>query len=342
LSETSQEGTPDEGSPAQRGADDGFSASDEGSGPISQSDIDALLNGGLDADGSSGGPAEASVPVSGTSEPDEPIAQEAAPGADAVVPEEAFIPQEPDESGDHVSQSDIDALLMEAMASDGDSEGLSSEGADGKVDADIHEHIFSGGIDRLLEEQGGDGSQLEPVILAEETVSADAKAAEPPPSQPWYRKTIWRMTAMAALVMIVSSVGLYGLLRSPEKGAQPTVETFAVPKPDTQTAQANNNGKTDVEMPGFVVLAPDDKSGLTCVTADLFLDFSDSTIAGMVKDNEAFVRNIIYEAISKALVTPDKVKINKINMGLSVRKALATMVPRETIRAVFFNKFEVI
>jgi flagellar basal body-associated protein FliL len=115
-----------------------------------------------------------------------------------------------------------------------------------------------------------------------------------------------------------------------------------VPKPDTQTAQANNNGKTDVEMPGFVVLAPDDKSGLTCVTADLFLDFSDSTIAGMVKDNEAFVRNIIYEAISKALVTPDKVKINKINMGLSVRKALATMVPRETIRAVFFNKFEII
>jgi hypothetical protein len=95
-------------------------------------------------------------------------------------------------------------------------------------------------------------------------------------------------------------------------------------------------------MPGFVVLASGDNSGFTCVTADLFLDFSDTTVAGMVKDNAAFVRNIIYGVISKALVSPDREKLNKISMGISVRKALGTVVPRETIRAVFFEKFKII
>jgi hypothetical protein len=62
----------------------------------------------------------------------------------------------------------------------------------------------------------------------------------------------------------------------------------------------------------------------------------------MVKDNAAFVRNVIYGVIAKALATPDKEKINKISIGLSVREALATVVPKEAIRAVFFDKFKVI
>jgi hypothetical protein len=332
LRESSQDGEPSEASAQEEALGEGFGSFDESSGLISQGDIDALLNDELGASGSAG------VLDPPAPDSDWPASPQDALGADGEDSNEAFVAQEPDESGDHVSQADIDALLMEAMESDGSAE----EDVHGEVDADIHERIFASDLDSLLVEHAGEDSRSEPVILAEETVAVDRKTAEPPLSRSWYRKRHWRITAMAALVMMVISAGLYGLVRSPNKGPQPVVLTFAVPHPHSQKAKTNDYGKTDVAMPGFVVLASDDNSGFTCVTADLFLDFSDTTMAGMVKDNEAFVRNIIYGAISKALVSPDREKLNKISMGLSVREALGTVVPRDTIRAVFFDKFKII
>jgi len=289
----------------QRGADEDTGVSSL----ISQSDIDALLGGGA---------------------------------KEAPEIEDSFVPQERNEDGEVVSQSDIDALLKAAMASE--------EDAGTRDDDDTHEGIVSqSDIDSLLSESLGEKPleekepATEPVILAEDSeIPMDAIPASSAPSRPWYFRKVYQISALAAVVLVISSSVFLMTPRSRLTVPQPVVLTFPIPKPASQAVTAKMQGNTNITMAGFLVLAPSDNSDITCLVADLVLDFSDTTTVRMIKENEGIIRNIIYGVINDALFSRDKSAVDKSNLALAVRAALGNVVSREMIRSVSIEKFEMI
>ncbi|MDX9786424.1 MAG: hypothetical protein RBT11_06600 [Desulfobacterales bacterium] len=331
-------------------------AEDVAGGLISQSDIDALLNADMNAEAAS--VTEAAPGTSTEKDTGGLIAQSeidallSGAGSRAMdvgktvlssASEEIFEPKERNEDGELISQTDIDALLMEALNSEETSDAFEPEA---QRDAVAEKTESEKAINDLAEDRLDEDVAATTVILA-----VDEEANAPAVSIPftvslasfrWYLRKGYQISAMAALVLMLSFSVLFVRFRSPEANPQPVVLTFPMPKPDAKAPALVGGGATNITMPGFVVLASDDNSSVTYVTADLLLDFSDATMAAMIKDHEAFVRNIIYGVIHNALLSSDKGKFNKIKVALSVREALARLVPGETIRVVSFEKFEMI
>jgi hypothetical protein len=78
------------------------------------------------------------------------------------------------------------------------------------------------------------------------------------------------------------------------------------------------------------------------VTADLTLDFSDASIVAVIKENEAFVRDIIYGTIKSELMVRDINDIDEISLELAIRKALGQVVAREAIERISFERFSLV
>jgi hypothetical protein len=279
------------------------------SGLISQSDIDALLGGGAK---------------------EEPKA------------EDTFEPIERNETGDVISQSDIDALLKGAISSDEEPGGRGKEDTRTPVvsQSDI-DSLFGDSLgEKALEETE---REPEPVILADG--AEETEVSEPETSgfsQRWYTRSVFQISAMAALVLIISSSVYFVKSRSGKIAPKAVVLTFPIPKAASQTVTAKMVGNTSVAMPGFLVLAPADNKDMTCLSADVLLDFSDTDTLRRIKENEGVIRNIIYNVMNDALLSSNKNLMEKSNMALAVREALGRVVQREMIRTVTFEKFEII
>jgi hypothetical protein len=309
-------------------------ASSVSDGMVSQSDIDALLGGTQNPPENSG----ASGVVS-QSDIDDLLGGDA---KDAFTGEGTFEPKERNEDGDVVSQADIDALLLGALAAE--------EEASAWDEADVNERaVPQSEIDNLLGASLGaavnEDKQPEPesVILAEDTEIALASMPAPRPSfRPWYKRKVYQMSAMAALAIIISASVLLFKPQSPDTVPKPVVLSFAIPKIQSQVAPASVPGNTNLALPGFLVLAPADNSDTTCLTADMLIVFSDTATVKMIKDNEGFVRNIIYGVINDALLSGDKSAVDRAKLAESIRAALGHVVQKEMIQSVSFGKFEVI
>ncbi|MFH0730491.1 MAG: hypothetical protein V2B19_29620 [Pseudomonadota bacterium] len=304
-----------------------------GGGIVSQSDLDALLS------GEESGSEDASD--SGLISQYDIDALLGGPSKKASEAEDTFEPQERNEDGNVISQSDIDALLKGAMA---------SEEADTREDGDNNEGIVSqSDIDSLLGGSPASESleekelEPEPVILAEGLPEAAVFIPDAPVlSRRWYTRRLYRIGAMVALLFIISSSVFFYASRSREPAPKPVVLRFAIQKPESKAATQRVAGNTSVTMPGFLVLAPSDNRDITCLTADLQLDFSDSSMVRIIKDNEGFVRNIIYGVINEAMLSSPQRAIEKTTLAQAVREAIGRVVPREMIRGVSFGKFEII
>jgi flagellar basal body-associated protein FliL len=134
------------------------------------------------------------------------------------------------------------------------------------------------------------------------------------------------------------------MMRSgPEKTSpQPEVLTFSI---DHTAQRASDPGAAmagSIRLPGFVVLAPSNSAAVAYVTADLKMDFSDDSVVAVIKENEAFVRDIIYGTIRSELMTRDIADINEINLELAIRKALGQFVAREMIERIAFERFSLV
>jgi hypothetical protein len=309
-------------------------AAADGDGMVSQADIDALLGGAQSAPEDTG----ASGLVS-QSDIDDLLGGDA---RGASSSDDTFEPKERNEDGDVVSQADIDALLMGALASEEES----SAWDEGDINA---RSVSQSEIDNLL----GDGLGVqpveekqpapEPVILAEDTEMAAAPMPVPPPSsRPWYKRKVYQMSAMAALVLTVSASVFFLRPRSDDVAPKPVVLTYSIPKIESRAAPVSMPGNTNLALPGFLVLAPAENSDITCLTADMIIVFSDATTVKMIKDNEGFVRNMIYGVLNDALLSRDKSAIDRTKLANSVRAALGHVVQKEMIQSVSFGKFEVI
>lgn len=277
---------------------------DEGTGSlISQDDLDQLLEGGG---------------ALSDSAPDEP-------------PDDAGKPSE------HISQDDINRLLKESL--DEVDEDLPSEEPEPEIE---DESDFQ-----------------EPVILAE-----DETTPEPPPpvekAKPveniikttlerllekrlWENRLIWAAAAGIVILVSVTAMMMSSGPTEPESVSVPEsrVLTFTI----SQTGDGMSPvplSETSVRFPGFMVLAPPNSADVTYVAADLTLDFSDASTVAVIKENEAFVRDIIYGTISSELMTRDISAIDEISLEQAIRKALGRIVTREAIGRIAFDRFSLV
>ena len=304
-------------------------------GMVSQNDIDRLLMGAMDEIGDDVGEDSEVVPV--------------------IDVETAAAPRE--DTGSLISPSDLDQLMgtvpleQNAAVTPSREAGASSE------------HISQDDINRLLkesleaaEEQPDEAKPdnvdeievPEPVILAaEDDKSEPAPPVSEKPSVKFPRikvpdglKKIRGIAAVAAgIVLIVTLSFVMKFSRPTETATKPRVLTFAVPRMDANAPVASAVSGKNVLLTGFIILAPPNSEAVTYLAADLRLDLSDASIVGVIKENESFVRDIIYGAINNEMMTRDISAIDEAGLELVIRKALGRIIPREAIERIDFEKF---
>lgn len=307
-----------------------ISAPVEEGGIISQSDIDSLLSGtSNDLDGE-----PATSGLVSQSDIDALLG-----GASPEVSETQvhFDPKERDEQGDVISQSDIDALLKGALEEDSGNTGEAEKRPPAISQSDI-DSLFEADSATTPEEK----IETKPVILAE----ADEAGEDEPPSVPverkrWYARRAYQIGAMAALVLLVSSVVLYVKTRPRDIAPKVAVLRFPIPKAESQTVTPKMVGVTSIAMTGFLVLAPSENTDMTCLTADVMLDFMDTATLRRVKENEGVIRNVIYSVIHDAVLSSKKEMIEKAHLARVLKEAIGRVIQGDMIRSVSFGKFDI-
>ena len=341
-----------------------------GDGAVSQDDIDALLSGAGDAFAEGAASGEVSLE-----------SEEAGGGAvsqddiDQLLRDDASDAKKAptdtmDGTGDDgtsmISQDDLDKLLTGAIESELPEAKETTPIAETEILAEREkktpgEHITQEDINELLkesllededglgEDQEDDVEEPAPVILAEDDMDevqdehleemASEKGERAIPT--WYRrKPVMASLAACFLFIVVGSVLLFSG-GGQETPTAPLVQSFPIPQ-TTDSASSMLYGETSVNLTGFLVLAPSNPSGITYMAADLFFEVADETVMGVIKDNEAFVRSIIYGVMNQAMSIQELSNVNEIQLVLAIRKALGAVIPRETIGQVYFNKFSMV
>lgn len=304
---------------------------------VSQDDINRLLAGASDEDEADDGgdletpePEPEGAPESLISQADldQLIAGEER-GAEGMEP----LDHGPKDSSEHISQDDINRLLKESF----------------EEEAPLPDETPAG------EDEGEDLTEpeAEPVILAaeEEAPPAPSPGKATAPAKAPRGKTVaipkkmlvWG--AAAAVVFICLSVVMMtrgSRQPAPQPQSQPEVLTFSIPSADDQVADAAGNSEKSIHFPGFVVLVPNDRTAAAYVSADLTLEVSDVATVAVIKENEPFVRDIIYGAISDELKTQDISAIDEAGLVLAIRKALDRIITRGAIDRIAFDSLSLV
>ena len=274
---------------------------------VSQSDIDALLMGTLDADGSGWEPSEKKIH---------------AVAAGLPKPEASDIART---SAEHISQDELNRLLRESLELEPDASEPREEMTD----------ILSG-----LEVP-------EPVILAEAEPHPRPverrKFRFPKPGLPglphfFQGKDFFVGAAAGSLVVFLVLLG--GLFALPKKHAPvPPVMTFSVPGPDKTTAVPVSI-PTNLRFPGFVVLAPSNSAAVAFLSADLVITVSGEERVADIKENEAYVRDMIYRTISGELAARGVSSVTGDELSRVILSALRRVLPG--VDQVAFEKFKTV
>ncbi len=322
-------------------------ATPEDGGLVSQDDIDQLLKGGMDQADAETAPEEGGL----VSQDD--IDQLLKGSIDQTDAEAA------PEVGGLVSQADLDQLMGEAL-SGGDAEGTSLQ-----RDDTPQEHISQSDINRLLKESleeeelpeeeearepeaAHEADADEPVILAvdeavdESLPSALKRAPAPRPR----KKTAARfkkkrlLAGVAAGVVFILAVSIAIMIPS-RKGTvlKPQVLTFSIAQPNDADQGGGAVLAKNVRLGGFVVLAPPNSVAVTYMTGDLLLGLSEASLVDLIKENEAYVRDIVYGTINRELMTRDISTIDEVSLELAIRKELGRIIPRGAIEQIDFEGF---
>ncbi len=323
-------------------------------GGVSQDDIDALLKGAVAEEEAVA--AEAPAADGGVSQDDIDALLKG-----AVAEEEAVVAEAPaaDQDGkpeNLISQDDINQLLQEAAAPP-----EAAPGARAPSDAEAA-HISQDDINKLLQESLAEEDDAtdtkdeeappEPVILAavEEAAPTPAPPSEAVPVSAasarafrrWFRSPKQAVAMAAGLVLAVSLAVWLGSRTTEDNPSGVQVLSFPIQAPDAGQRFDPVPGGRDLFFKGFLVLAPVTRTGFAYVRADLHLVLAEASFSAVIKENEAFVRDVIYGTIDAAVRTREVSAINAITLELDVRKALGRIVPREAIVGVDFSHFEMV
>ncbi len=312
-------------------AEDASAPEEAGDSAVSQGDIDQLLNGDGSGTQETPGTAPDASEEDGTSMISQDDLDKLLTGAiESELPETEETDQKPDSepqeetsSGDHISQDDLNSLLQESIEEEGLDQGFD-------------------------EDEEGEGPA--PVILAEdddidESEDAGSKetsaAKEKKVKQTWYRKKPVIAAIAASFLFVVVGSAMFFSGGEEEALTTQLVHTFPI-VPSSEEAPMMLHSDTAVSLKGFLVLVPSNPSGITYMAADLLFEVADETVFAIIKDNEAFVRSIIYGVMNHAMTAQELSNVNEIQLVLAIRKALGTVIPREAIGQVYFHKFSMV
>ncbi|PIE70207.1 MAG: hypothetical protein CSA22_09065 [Deltaproteobacteria bacterium] len=297
--------------------DDGVSAEDPDEQMISQSDIDALMNG---ADtGPEAGEAEPLV-----DDPDGLITQEdidrllnADAGADAQVSDADDAP---------VSHEDIEPLRNVVPDADVPPESISADGDDlvsqDDIDAILKSNPAPVEAQTVSDEPGPEAASADvedQVILeADEDTAGDA---EPQTQASRFSKK--RMLAAAAVffVVCIAAGGGGWLLKGPVSTETAAVDTRGGDTPGEKGVTVTVPAETaSIELNDFFVLAPQGHDDLNFMMIDVKLAGIKARVQ-KIQDDQAFFRNVIYEALV-SMVNDKETDLGPESLQEAIKSAL--------------------
>lgn len=293
---------------------------------VSLEDIDSLLKGSAELDNTQGGV--------GTDTGDNLISQD---DIDKLLMGKY---QEPEEETTLIDQEDIDRLLSSARPF-GDEQPAKKK--------EPEKLISQEDIDRLLQEDEREKDKTEDeyhdqVILEKLDKEKDKKAKPAKPKKdkkPLPKKRLFMALAAVCLLCVAGAVSFF-LFK--EKAAPP-------PSPQTDITAVHNSTETDhgtassgaetvtVTLNDFVAVAPAGVKGISYISLSLTFQIAD-TPENPVKEYEPFFRNMIYEAMNKALASQTQVPVTEGDLKTLIMDTLNGALSQGSVSALEFTGYE--
>lgn len=272
----------------------------------------------------------------------EPVAVEASPvsieGADDDAPPdpgEGTVEGDADTASDalqstteHITQDDINRLLKESV----EEADLAPAGEEDAADAEA--------------------SETSAPPAATEGATESAPPAPEPEVAEETRKPIWKdwlkkpsrislpvLAVSAGCAVLLLTIAIFAVSHRPtETASPPRVLTISLEQTGEETPAASTLSDTRIEFSDFIVFAPPNSAGITYVTADVILEVSDPPTRVAIKENGAFVRDVIYGTIRNELMARDIAAIDEISLEMAIRKALGEVIERGAIDRIAFGR----
>lgn len=318
--------------------------SDETGNILSQDDLDNLLAGMSENDGG-GGSLEA-----------EAVEADLVPAIDVdTEPVETGVSPEPvEEESSLVPQSDSVELADDADASPKKSEHITQDDINRLLKESTEEtESISASIDDPPDTDDSEGADMSEA--AEKDAEAVPADPEPVATENTLKSTgkdrrkwgvgpsviVWAASA-ACVVLLVAITALVISSLSTEVSPPVPVLTFSLEQTGEELPDAQKIQETSIPLAGFVVFAPPNPADITYVVADLTLEIADTATTAAIKENEAFVRDVIYGAILHELMTQDIATIDEVRLEKAIREALGGIVTHDVIDRVAFDRFSLV
>lgn len=328
---------------------------------ITQETIDRLMADGAEP-ASESGPDLASEPESDLEieplpepEPELDPAPEPLPGDDAIAQADIDellkddLPEEGSDENDLISQDDIDELLRNSEEEDEDIIGDFDTPPTGNLDPDID-------ADQDIDPDGELSLEEDHQVVLEELKEAVTPTVEVPPDNPvpalrWYRSKKFMVACLAVcLVMAALPMAYFRFFGEKEPKVFPVPRQVAdspktvvpeVVRVQVEPPRENEAlpGPGNIVLENFVVLVPAGKVGFVYVTAGVSIDYSDARAAIEINSHLALYRDIIFEAMGRALASEKIDKITEVDLLARIKEALNRSLPGRYVEQVQFKAF---
>lgn len=256
--------------------------------------------------------------------------------------------EDEDEDDILISQDDIDTLLMAADQEDEDVLGdLMDDDVDHEdYDEDILDSDSFDEYDEIEdEEEGGDK-----VVLEGDDESSVVKSKKKRKSA-WYKSKLVMACAFGLIVLGITIPTAYFVFFSGEPDQnihrQPMAAFDTIPQREIEIETVDINVRAmDLKKPGtmllkdFIILA-DLSKDMAYITADISIDYSDQRAYHEINNNLSFYRDLIYDSLSKSLVSEKRDEITEADILWIVETTLKKVLPGHYINRVSFKSFKV-
>jgi|GEM_PF-4795641 len=293
---------------------------------VSLEDIDSLLKGAAELDSTQGG--------MGTDTGDNLISQD---DIDKLLMGKY---QEPEEETTLIDQEDIDRLLSSARPFGDDQPAKKKE---------PEKLISQEDIDRLLQEDEREKDKTEDeyhdqVILEKLDKEKDKKAKPAKPKKdkkPLPKKRLFMALAAVCLLCVAGAVSFFLFKGKAAPPPSPQTDITAVhDSTETDHGTASSGaGTVSVTLNDFVAVAPPGIKGISYISLSLTFQI-EGTPENPVKEYEPFFRNMIYEAMNKALASQTQVPVTEGDLKTLIMDTLNGALSQGSVSALEFTGYE--
>ena len=247
--------------------------------------------------------------------------------------------QEPEEETTLIDQEDIDRLLSSAKPF-GDEQPAKNK--------EPEKLISQEDIDRLLQEDEREKDKTEDeyhdqVILEKLDKEKEKKtrpAKKPKDKKPIPKKRLFMALAAVCLLAVAGAVSFFLFKGNAGDSPSPQTDVTATHDPvRTNHETPPSPGSVTVTLNYFVAMAPPGTKGISYITLSLTFQIDD-TPENPVKEYEPFFRNMIYEAMNKALSSQTEVPVAEGDLKTLIMDTLNGSLSQGSVSALEFTGYE--